>query len=60
MAVDTRDKRASCIGLGLPVPSVLPQPDGDIDAPDRLQVAFCYAGIAVAEAIVLWLWRRSA
>lgn len=35
------------IGLGLPVPSVLPDPDGAIDQGDRQQFAFLYAGVVV-------------
>jgi hypothetical protein len=46
MAVDTRNKRASCIGVGLPVPSVLPNPDSTIDSNDRQMVTWLYAGIA--------------
>ena len=35
MSIDTRDKRMSLIGLALIVPSVLPNPDREIDAGDR-------------------------
>lgn len=44
MAVDTQDKRASVIGLGLAALLVLPAP-GAIDQPDRQQVAYSYRGI---------------
>lgn len=48
MAVDTRNKRASCLGLAFAAALVLPAPDGAIDAADRQQTAYCYAGIAAA------------
>lgn len=44
MAVDTRDKRASVLGLGLAALLVLPEP-GTIDQPDRQHVAYSYRGI---------------
>lgn len=48
MAVDTRDKRASCLGLALSVPSLRPNPDGAMGTADRLVLLFCYAGVAAA------------
>ncbi len=52
MALDSRDKRASTLGLAVaPFALVLPNPDGAALAQaDRQQVAFCYAGIAAAAA----------
>lgn len=47
MAVDTRNKRMSLLGLGLPVPSVLPNPDGAFGAADRAQLLWLYSGIAL-------------
>jgi hypothetical protein len=44
MAVDTADKRASVLGLGLAALLVLPSP-GSIDQPDRQHVAFSYRGL---------------
>lgn len=44
MAVDTQDKRASVLGLGLAALLVLPAP-GTLDQPDRQHVAFSYRGI---------------
>lgn len=44
MAVDTRNKRASAICVGLPW-RPLPNPDGTIDEFDQQQVAYSYAGI---------------
>lgn len=47
MAVDTRDKRASVLGLAVATFAlVLPNPDGAaLSQADRQQTAFCYAGI---------------
>lgn len=65
MAADTRDKRFSLIGLGSPVPSMLPDPDGTIAAADRAMLLWLYHGIAVAEeqvaaAYLLTLYARDA
>jgi hypothetical protein len=50
MAVDTRDKRASCLGFAGPSRVVFPNPDGSIAAvADRQQVAYSYSGIAAGE-----------
>ena len=49
MAIDTRDKRASCIGIDGAYRFVLPNPDaGAEDQGDRQQMAFKYRGIAAA------------
>ena len=46
MALDTRDKRASAIHVGMPWRGLLPLPDGAaLDQGDRQQVAFMYRGI---------------
>jgi hypothetical protein len=45
--IDTRDKRMSLIGFGLPVPRVLPDPDGDVAVADRPQLLFLYAGLTL-------------
>ena len=50
MAIDTRDKRGSVIGLSLV--SVLPLADGSIDQADRQQVAHMYIGV-LADAPVI-------
>jgi hypothetical protein len=42
MAVDTRNKRFSLIGLGLPAPRILPGPSGAITAADRAMLLFLY------------------
>lgn len=47
MAVDTRDKRASVIGLDAPHTHVFPNPDGSLaNANDRGHMAMKYSGIA--------------
>lgn len=46
MAVDTAQKRASCIGFAYPSRLVLPVPDGLApDRGDRQQLGYCYRGI---------------
>lgn len=47
MAVDTRDRRFSLLGLGLAPLRVLPDPDNDVDAPDRAHFLYLYSGIAL-------------
>lgn len=47
MAVDSRDKRFSMIGLLQPVPSIFPNPDGTIGTQDRAQYDLLYHGIAL-------------
>ncbi len=53
MAVDSRDKRFSMMGLAQPVPSVLPNPDGTVGTQDRAFLAFLYAGLTLSE-VLLW------
>lgn len=43
MAVDSRDKRFSLMGLTLPAPCVFPDPDGALGYADRMQFIFLYA-----------------
>lgn len=53
MAVDTRNKRASAIAIGLPFGRSFPLADGSLaDAGDRQHIAYCYAGIAADPATV--------
>lgn len=39
---DTRNKRASCIGIDFNLMRVYPNPDGTLDANDRLQIGLKY------------------
>lgn len=48
MAVDTRSKRASAVGLHLPFVAVPVLPDGTLAQGDRQHIAFSYSGIAAA------------
>lgn len=48
MAVDTRNKRASCLGIARTPPTVFPNPDGTIAQPDRQHTAYCYPGITAS------------
>jgi hypothetical protein len=45
MAVDTRNKRASVIGIAAVLAAVLPAPDATVAQADRQHVAYCYSGI---------------
>ena len=47
MAVDTRDKRSSCLGYGLKVLELFPDPDNSITEPDFEHIAGLYRGIQV-------------
>lgn len=51
MAIDTRAKRSSAIGVGVPVPSTLPDADGTVAATDRQWLAWLYSGIAAAAPV---------
>jgi hypothetical protein len=53
MAIDSRNKRASAICLAGPWRVLLPNPFGTIDAPARLQIGWCYKGIAAAVPVAL-------
>jgi hypothetical protein len=47
--MDTRNKRASALGIALAFRIVFPNPDGSLAASaDRQQSAYCYAGIDAA------------
>lgn len=45
MAIDTRNKRASILGIGLAAAIVFPNPDGTIGQEDRQHAAYTYPGI---------------
>src|SRR3972149_6776371 len=62
--LDTREKRASGVHVGLPWRGLLPLPDGAITQADRQQAAAWYAGILAAAAVAgwydaAWLYRRA-
>lgn len=57
MAVDTRSKRASVLGVAAAIILTLPAPDGTVGQPDQQHAALCYAGIA-ADSPVTILPRR--
>lgn len=44
--MNTASKRMAAIGVGLPVPRLLPIPDSTISATDRQWLCWCYVGIA--------------
>lgn len=52
MPVDTRNKRASVLGLGLASLLVLPAPDATVHAVDRPHVAYSYSGLAAEAPVV--------
>lgn len=53
MAIDSRDKRASCIGIDGAYRFVLPNPDaGAENQGDRQQMAFKYRGINASPPVV--------
>lgn len=53
MALDTRNKRASAIGIDSPWLRVWPNPDGAFDQADRQQIAGKYSGILAGTAVVI-------
>ena len=52
MAVDTAIKRASVIGVGSPIPRLLPIPSGTVGAGPRQMLAYLYIGILAGTAAV--------
>ena len=52
MAVDTRDKRFSMMGLANVNPSMMANPDASIDDPDRAMLLFLYHGITLDTGVV--------
>ncbi len=51
MAIGTRDKRFSMVGLALPAPGIFPNPDGGFNQADRQQWAMLYRGIAAGGVV---------
>lgn len=56
MAIDSRNKRASCIGLKAPNRlHAWPNPDGSLaNQSDRQHMAYCYAGVLTAVIVTLF------
>jgi hypothetical protein len=52
MAIDTRERRASAIGMGRPWRVQLPRPDGTVATADRQQVGYRYVGILSGAAVI--------
>jgi len=51
MAIDSRNKRASCLSLGLAIARVFANPDGSLaNVNDRQHSAYLYSGIDVTES----------
>ncbi len=60
MAVDTRNRRASVLGVGQPFAVVFPNPDESLDnAGDRQQIAYSYAfeGVALVRVTGMRLFK---
>jgi hypothetical protein len=58
MAIDTRDRRASCLMLALPFGRVFPTPDGTLaEGADRTHLSLLYRGITAAAAALMALER---
>lgn len=58
MAIDTANKRMSCIGIALPAPQCFAVPDGAVDDGDAQSVALCYSGILAAGPLEAVTHRR--
>ena len=52
MALDTKQKRSSAIGINLPFVVLFPDPDGAVSQADRQDVGYSYAGILAAGAVI--------
>ncbi|MGB1373814.1 MAG: hypothetical protein ACPG6R_11880 [Aequoribacter sp.] len=53
IAIDSLDKRSSCIGFVLPFMLLSPVPDGSLAiVADRQQIAYSYRGVAVTDGYV--------
>lgn len=58
MAIDSRDKRASAIGLALAWARTAPVPDGTLSAADRQHIAGAYRGIDIGNVVAFALAGR--
>lgn len=52
MALDTKDKRGSSIGVARPWSLILPTPDGAVNQGDRQQTAWSYRGISAIQGVL--------
>ena len=52
MALDTRDKRSSAIGLTLPWRGMLPLPDATFNQADRQHIVWLYRGILASSVVI--------
>lgn len=48
MAIDSRNKRMSLLGMGSPIPTVLTNADGAVETADRAMFLWLYYGLALA------------
>jgi hypothetical protein len=55
MAIDTRRKRSSVLGVGVAVALTLPLSDGTVGPADRAHVAYSYGGIAAGVPVIVGL-----
>lgn len=53
MAIDTRNKRGSVLGIDLSFLHIWPNPDGALNQADRQQIAFKYSGILAGGSVVI-------
>ena len=51
MALDTRNKRASALSVGVVVALTLPSPDGTVGQADRHHTTFAYASTGVQATV---------
>jgi hypothetical protein len=51
MAINSRDRRASCLGKGIDALCVRPNPDGGLNAGDRAQTAAIYRGLTMGAIV---------
>ena len=50
MAIDSRDKRAGAVMMGIPFIVIAPLADGTIGSADRQHIAHVYPGVLASEA----------
>lgn len=60
MAINTRDRRSSCIGIDLLFVHVWPNPDGAIADQDRQHIGLVYRGISTIASTLMAMERSIA